>query len=407
MRTGSPVKGGGVRKEYDDLVAAWSIRPRLAELLDQQPQTAAGPRRAPVRDRVLAGALVVPFVLGTAAAPSHPGHVEFTFRDPDIVESSGLVAGVRGDGLVVTTNDSGDSGRVFTVDPATGETVGVTHWSDDPTDVEALAPAGPGAVWVGDIGDNTASRDSVAGRPGPGRPRRADRRPHDVRPDLPAGAGQRRDAALGPARPAGSTSRPRTSSAACSTRRPRGSTPTGPTGLRPLGPVLPIATDGAFFPDGQHVILRDYSRAVVYTFPGLEPVGYFRLPDQDQGEGLAIAADGDAARQLRGAGRAGAAGHRCRRRYAGPWRRHVPPPPLRPSPRPRPADRPHRSRDGPGPPGSQARTRPTGRSGRGSSPAWLVLGGLVVLVARRLGGRRPRLAPEGAFRREPDGPARR
>jgi SAM-dependent methyltransferase len=35
-RTGSPVTGGGVRKEYDDLVAAWSVRPRLAELLDEQ-----------------------------------------------------------------------------------------------------------------------------------------------------------------------------------------------------------------------------------------------------------------------------------------------------------------------------------------------------------------------------------
>ena len=34
-RTGSPVKGGGVRKEYDDLVAAWSVRPRLAELLER------------------------------------------------------------------------------------------------------------------------------------------------------------------------------------------------------------------------------------------------------------------------------------------------------------------------------------------------------------------------------------
>ena len=111
-----------------------------------------------MRDRVLAGALVVPFLMGAAAAPSHPGHVELTFRDPDIIESSGLV--VR-DGLVVTTNDSGDSGRVFTVDPATGETVGVTHWSDDPTDVEALAPAGDHDVWVGDIGDNDVSRDSV------------------------------------------------------------------------------------------------------------------------------------------------------------------------------------------------------------------------------------------------------
>ena len=32
-RTGGPVAGGGVRKEYDELVASWAIRPRLAELL--------------------------------------------------------------------------------------------------------------------------------------------------------------------------------------------------------------------------------------------------------------------------------------------------------------------------------------------------------------------------------------
>jgi SAM-dependent methyltransferase len=33
VRTGAPVKGGGVRTEYDTLVAEWGIRPRLAELL--------------------------------------------------------------------------------------------------------------------------------------------------------------------------------------------------------------------------------------------------------------------------------------------------------------------------------------------------------------------------------------
>lgn len=37
IRTGAPVKGGGVRSEYDDLVATWSVRPRLAELLDARP----------------------------------------------------------------------------------------------------------------------------------------------------------------------------------------------------------------------------------------------------------------------------------------------------------------------------------------------------------------------------------
>jgi SAM-dependent methyltransferase len=34
VRTTGPVKGGSVRAEYDDLVAAWGIRPRLAELLE-------------------------------------------------------------------------------------------------------------------------------------------------------------------------------------------------------------------------------------------------------------------------------------------------------------------------------------------------------------------------------------
>jgi SAM-dependent methyltransferase len=32
-RTGAPVKGGSLRREYDDLVAAWGIHPKLAELL--------------------------------------------------------------------------------------------------------------------------------------------------------------------------------------------------------------------------------------------------------------------------------------------------------------------------------------------------------------------------------------
>ena len=34
VRTGPPVRGGGIRTEYDDLVAIWGIRPKLAELLE-------------------------------------------------------------------------------------------------------------------------------------------------------------------------------------------------------------------------------------------------------------------------------------------------------------------------------------------------------------------------------------
>ena len=49
-------------------------------------------------ERVLAGLLVVPFLLGAAVAPSDQAQVVFSFRDSDIVESSGLVVV---DGLVV------------------------------------------------------------------------------------------------------------------------------------------------------------------------------------------------------------------------------------------------------------------------------------------------------------------
>ncbi|GAB7003153.1 hypothetical protein JCM18899A_06240 [Nocardioides sp. AN3] len=36
VRTGGPVKGGSVRKEYDDLVTTWGLRPKLGELLGAQ-----------------------------------------------------------------------------------------------------------------------------------------------------------------------------------------------------------------------------------------------------------------------------------------------------------------------------------------------------------------------------------
>jgi len=56
--------------------------------------------------------------------------------------------------------------------------------------------------------------------------------------------------------------------------------------------VLPVATDGAFFPDGRHLVVRNYAFAVVYAWPSLQPVGSFHLPHQRQGEGIAVADDG-------------------------------------------------------------------------------------------------------------------
>ena len=49
--------------------------------------------------------------------------------------------------------------------------------------------------------------------------------------------------------------------------------------------MLGIATDAAFFPDGQHLIVRNYTQAAVYSWPDLAEVGRFGLPEQQQGEG--------------------------------------------------------------------------------------------------------------------------
>ena len=104
---------------------------------------------------ITAAVVATPFAIGTAVAGGDRTAVEFRFKDPQIVESSGLVAR---DGLFVTVNDSGDSGRTFVVDGATGRTVGGATWSSEPEDIEAVAPMPDGSVLVGDIGDNNGDR---------------------------------------------------------------------------------------------------------------------------------------------------------------------------------------------------------------------------------------------------------
>jgi len=66
-----------------------------------------------------------------------------------------------------------------------------------------------------------------------------------------------------------------------------------PNPMQRLGEVMPVSTDGAFFPDGRHLVLRDYGQARVYTFPGLREVGEIDLPAQEQGEGIAVGEDGE------------------------------------------------------------------------------------------------------------------
>ena len=262
---------------------------RIASLLRLARHSAAPRSRRPRLERTaLVGiAVSVPFVLGFTTGGGHHD-VAFRFQDRDIIESSGLV--VDGD-LAYTTNDSGDSGRIFAVDTRTGETVGVTRWSDSPTDVEALAPAGPGEVWVADIGDNDGDRDHV-----------------EVA-RVPVGRGERTvDAETyaltfpgGPVDAETLLSDPKTGRLYIVSKEvfsgtvyaaPRTLSPGSDNLLTPIGSAAGIATDGAFFPDGRHLIVRSYAGAEVYAWPGLRRVDPLDLPDQEQGEGLAVDADG-------------------------------------------------------------------------------------------------------------------
>jgi hypothetical protein len=223
-------------------------------------------------------AIAAPVAIGIVATPSAPsGREVFAFDDPRITEASALVVD---DGLFITTNDSGHTGDVFAVDRR-GSTVGVTHWSDDPVDTEALAPGGPGFVWVADIGDNTAARSW--GRVGPaagGGGGRARPPPPDAETLLQEPSSGRLYLASKNVFGGVLYAVPATLDASA------------PNRLKPVGRVLPVATDGAFFPDGEHVVIRNYTTAVVYEWPSLQPAGAFRLPSQRQGEGIAVAADG-------------------------------------------------------------------------------------------------------------------
>lgn len=206
---------------------------------------------------------------------------DVTVADERITEASGLAVV---DGYRVTTNDSGDAARIFVLDRQ-GRTVGVTTYADEVTDVEALAPAGDGEVWVADVGDNEGVRGSV----------RIYRVP--VAPGIRLVEAPSLELILPVATDVETLlADPRTGRLHLVTKRPTGGVVwavpvdarVGQTReVRPITTVGVWATDGAVLPDGRHVVLRDYLGGHVLTYPDFEPVGTFALPPDRQGEAIA------------------------------------------------------------------------------------------------------------------------
>jgi MYXO-CTERM domain-containing protein len=243
----------------------------------------------PLRFQLVVATLAIGGALAATADPPRPSPA-FTFEDPSIDESSGLV---DSGSSVLTVNDSGSEPEIYVVDKTTGETVGrTTYTTDEVVDVEALAPGGDGTVWVGDIGDNGARRLSVAVYQVPG-VGPGDRTAEATRYDLAYRGGPRDAEAL--------LVHPRTGRLHVVSKgllggqvfvAPRTLRTDAVNVLRPVGGAPGLVTDGAFFPDGRHVLLRTYSTMAVRDARSWESEAGAELPDQQQGEGLAMLPSG-------------------------------------------------------------------------------------------------------------------
>lgn len=231
--------------------------------------------------------ITIPFAIGATLDLAEPDGIEaFRFEDHHITESSGLV--VLDSRRVVTTNDSGDAARVFVVDPRTGETTDTPSWPGPTFDVEALAPAGDNAVWVGDIGDNQRVRTSI----------QVTHLPLDgsaaTTYDLVYPAGAHDAEAL--------LAHPLSGRLFVVTKGVFGGTVFAAPHrleagkrheLEEVARTRGIVTDAAFLPHGGAVVLRDYSQAWVVDAATWTTVTSWRLPRQPQAEALAVDTTGD------------------------------------------------------------------------------------------------------------------
>lgn len=245
-----------------------------------------------------------------------------TFADPAIDESSGLAVDPARPDVLFTHNDSGDVARFFAVGPD-GRTLAAYRLPGvDAVDIEDMAVGpmtrgGPPMVWLADIGDNRGTRPSVAlyvvPLPAvPQRPVGTVRTPAPTvwRLSYPGGGRDAEALAVDPVdgrafvvtkSPLGLSTVyavPPGGGVLTEVGRLRFSLTGTPGG--PVGPVGQLAVTGASFSaDGSRLVLRTYTDGYAWAVPGSDvaaalrrPPVRFPLPEQRQGEGVAVTPDG-------------------------------------------------------------------------------------------------------------------
>jgi hypothetical protein len=249
--------------------------------------------------RFAAGLLVgsVLAALGPAmAAPAYADHDDpvAEITDDRIAESSALVQSTVDPDLAYTINDSGNETAVYVIELDTGDVVGTTTLDVDGEDTEAMAIGVDDRLYVADIGDNAASRDTVAlyalDQPAPG--------DATVTPDVyeiryTDGPSDAETLLVDPA--TGELSIVTKNLLAGSVYRLPDPLRTDRINVaRPIHGVTTegMVTDGAYLPDGSGVLLRTYIDIVVYTIPDWHELTPIDTPPQPQSESLTVRGGG-------------------------------------------------------------------------------------------------------------------
>lgn len=245
---------------------------------------------------LLAGVLL----LGASAVPASAdgGDDGFTITDPRITESSGLAASRLHPGVYWTHNDSDDGAHLYAVDSGTGRTVATVTLTGvgRPRDIEAISIGPDNQIYVGDIGDNLGGSWQyvwIYRLPEP--QRLTDQSVRATQYVVKYADGARDAESL--------VVHPKTGRVYIIDKKEDGGhlyegparlSTSGTNVFKPIAPVDLWATDAAFSPDGEQLVVRGYFGGIAYDWNGgdLKRTGRLNVPLQRQGESVTYSADG-------------------------------------------------------------------------------------------------------------------